>query len=73
MFFLDVDPEIAAVRITENRSAIEMFESLEALKKVRSKALALTCFNRWIIVDANKSHVEVASELNKHIFRIKKR
>jgi dTMP kinase len=71
MFFLDVDPENAAARIAENRSATEMFESLEALKKVRSKALALTRFNRWIIIDANMPQVEVAFELDKHVFRIK--
>jgi thymidylate kinase len=68
MFFLDVSPAEAAARIAENRTETEMFESLEALRKVREKALSLTRFDKWTIIDSNKPVNEVASELRKNIF-----
>jgi dTMP kinase len=68
MYFLDVKPEEAAKRISENRTEIEMFEGYDALKKVRAKALALTRFNSWTVVDGNKPTEEVASALRKCIF-----
>ncbi len=68
MFFLDVKAENAAARIRENRSEIEMFESYAALKKVRSKALSLTRFNKWVVIDSNKPTDEVALALKKSIF-----
>jgi dTMP kinase len=68
MFFLDVSPTEAAVRIAENRTKTEMFESLEALRKVRWKALSLTRFDEWTIIDSNKSVNEVASALRKNMF-----
>jgi len=54
MFFLDVDPKIAASRIKNNRTDFEMFENLSSLSKVRAKALELTRFDNWIIVDSNQ-------------------
>ena len=69
MFFLDASPEVAAARIEKNRREIEMFESLEALRKVRTKALGLTRFNRWIIIDSNKSPIDVALALKKNLNR----
>ena len=54
MFFLDVDPKIAASRIKNNRTDFEMFENLSSLRKVRAKALDLTRFDNWIIVDSNQ-------------------
>jgi dTMP kinase len=68
MFFLDVSPTEAAVRIAENRTETEMFESLEALEKVRARALSLTRFDEWTIIDSNKSVNEVASALRKNMF-----
>jgi len=68
MFFLDVSPKEAAVRIAENRTETEMFESLEALRKVRKKALSLTRFDEWTIIDSNKPVNEVASALRKSMF-----
>jgi dTMP kinase len=68
MYFLDVKPEEAAKRISENRTEIEMFEGYEALRKVRGKALALTRFNSWTILDGGKPAEEVASALRKGIF-----
>jgi dTMP kinase len=68
MFFLDVSPKEAAARIVKNRKQTEMFETLEALKKVRAKALSLTRFDKWIIVDSNKPVAEVASALKANLF-----
>lgn len=67
MYFLDVKPEEAAKRISENRTEIEMFEGYEALKKVRGKALALTRFNRWTVVDGGQPAEEVAAALIKSL------
>jgi dTMP kinase len=67
MFFLDVNPEVATARIIKNRTAIEMFESLNALKKVRAKALELARFDKWIIIDSNKSSTDVALALNAYL------
>ncbi len=69
MFFLDVYPEKAASRITKNRAQTEMFENLVALKKVRAKALALTRFSNWIIVDSNGSIDKTASNLEMQLTR----
>lgn len=55
MFFLDVNPKEAYKRIMCTRERREMFESLEELKKIRRKALALALMDKWKIVDANKS------------------
>ncbi len=41
MFFLDVSPEVAASRIMDSRREREMFEEVDALRKVRFKALSL--------------------------------
>ena len=68
MFFLDVTPEEAASRIAQNRKQTEMFESLVSLRKVRAKALSLTRFDAWAIVDSNRPVAEVASALNKSLF-----
>ncbi len=67
MFFLDVNPEVANSRIVKNRSSIEMFENLRSLKKVRSKALELTRFDKWIIIDSNRSSIDVALSLNRNL------
>ena len=68
LFFLDVNPEEAADRIAKNRKQTEMFESLKALRKIRAKALSLTRFDKWVIVDSNKPVAEVASELEANLF-----
>jgi dTMP kinase len=67
MFFLDVTPEEAAFRISQNRNEKEMFEDLNALRKVRSKALSLASTGRWTIVDANKPMTEVAATIQRMI------
>jgi dTMP kinase len=67
MFFLDVNPEVATTRIVKNRVSIEMFENLNALRKVRAKVLELTRFNEWTIIDSNRSSIDVALELNRNL------
>jgi len=69
MFFLDVSPEVARNRIKNNRSETEMFENLPALKKVRNKALSLTRFDDWIIIDSNEPTEAVASKLRKKLLQ----
>ncbi len=63
MFFLDVSPEVARNRIKNNRSETEMFENFPSLKKVRNKALSLTRFDDWTIIDSNEPTETVASKL----------
>ena len=72
MFFLDVNPKEAASRIAKTRRQTEMFESLNALRKIRAKALALTRFDKWSIIDSNKSIAETASEINSSLFNGKR-
>lgn len=67
MLFLDVSPEEATSRITRFRSEREMFEDIDALRKVRAKALSLAFFGKWIIVNSNKPVSEVAETVKKII------
>lgn len=67
MFFLDVDPEEAHGRILEGRERREMFESLEELRRTRRKALAPASGGRWVIIDANKSEDDVATEIRRYL------
>jgi dTMP kinase len=60
MFFLDATPEKLVERIAQ-RNEIEMFESLEALVKVRSKALRLA--GGWHIIDTDRSVEQTASDI----------
>jgi len=65
MLFLDVNPDEAASRITRHRSEKEMFEDIDALSKVRTKALELAHSGKWIIVNSNRSVIEVAATIKK--------
>ena len=67
MIFLDVSPEEAASRITQSRVEKEMFEDIDALSKVRAKALSLTFLDKWTIVNSNHSATEVAATIMKII------
>jgi len=64
MYFLDVTPEVAVARV-KKRGETEMFETYGALRKVRVKALALTRFDMWLIVDSNQDIDQVAGVLKK--------
>ena len=61
--FLDVEPEEAHRRIIENRSKREMFESLEQLRKVGTRALSLAQVFGWTIIDANRPEEEVERQI----------
>jgi dTMP kinase len=60
MFFLDATPEKLVERIAL-RSEVEMFESLEALVKVRSKALRLA--EGWHIINTDRSVEQTALDI----------
>lgn len=60
MFFLDATPEKLVERIAL-RSEVEMFESLEALVKVRGKALRLA--EGWHIIDTDRSVEQTAADI----------
>jgi dTMP kinase len=64
MYFLDVTPEVAAARV-KKRVETEMFETYAALKKVRVKALSLTRFDGWSVLDSNQNVDKVAFVLRK--------
>lgn len=68
MFFLDVTPQEANKRIKEARQALEMFESLEELTRVRARALPLVSTGGWTVLDGNKPPEEVEREI-RHILR----
>lgn len=60
MFFLDASPEELVERIKRRRET-EMFETLEAFRKVRSKAIALA--KGWYIIPTNQSVDETFQEI----------
>lgn len=66
MYFLDVTPEVAVARV-KKRAETEMFETYAALKNVRAKALALTRFDMWLIIDSNQPIDQVTSVLKKRL------
>jgi dTMP kinase len=61
--YLDVEPERAYRRIQESRDQREMFESLEQLMKVGSKARRLAVLHGWSIVDGNMKEEDVQSRI----------
>lgn len=65
MFFLDVHPEEADRRIRRTRSKMEMFESLEELKRIRRTALCLASTDKWRILNANKPAEDIEKEITK--------
>ena len=60
MFFLDASPEELVQRMKQRRET-EMFETLEAFMKVRSKAILLA--KGWYIVNTSRLLEETASEI----------
>jgi dTMP kinase len=63
MFFLDVPSEEADKRIRQTRKQTEMFETLEELKKTRSKALTLAQIDKWTIIDAEQPASNVEKDI----------
>lgn len=62
MFFLDATPEKLVERIAK-RSEVEMFESLEALVKVRGKALHLA--KGWHVINTDRSVEQTFADITK--------
>ena len=67
MFFIDVTPEEAHRRIEENRTEIEMFESLERLQKVRGRVLELAQRKEWTIIDGDQSQDDIQAKLRRQV------
>lgn len=65
MFYLDTAPQEAYRRIRQTRRSHEMFESIDALRKVRVKALSLALIGKWRIIDADKPIEEVEMAIKK--------
>lgn len=65
MIFLDVRPEVAANRINRSRYVMEVFEGIDALRRVRVKALSLARDGKWTVIDGNKSEEEVLSSIKR--------
>jgi len=65
MFFLDVPPEEASKRIRENRDphALEMFENIENLRRIRAKALSLVSTDKWKIINGGHTAEEVEKDI----------
>ena len=60
MFFLDAEPDRLLRRI-HRRNEVEMFETHEALVKVRGKALALA--KKWHVIDTSGSIEDTFSKI----------
>jgi dTMP kinase len=54
LILVDVDPEVACKRIRNRTHAMEVFENLSSLIKIRSRMIELS-EGRWSIVDNNRS------------------
>ncbi|MBR5613820.1 MAG: dTMP kinase [Clostridia bacterium] len=72
-FFVDVSPETAMERITQNRRTTEIYETLERLTAVREgyiKAFEkLQNVEKIKIFDGNKSISEIAEEIQNFVFK----
>lgn len=62
MFFLDADPDVLFNRV-QKRDESEIFENIEAFKKVRRKALFLV--KNWYVINTSGSINDTFSEIEK--------
>ncbi len=62
MFFLDADPDVLFRRV-QKRDESEIFENIEAFKKVRKKALFLV--KNWYVINTSGSIDDTFSEIEK--------
>jgi len=67
MFFLDAEPKIILKRIVD-REEREMFETIDSLVKVRSKALFLV--KKWHIIDTSGSIDDTFLKIEKILDRL---
>jgi dTMP kinase len=68
--FIDVDPEISLERILASRQHVEMYETLDNLRKVRDQYLKafekLSRSEHVVHVDGNRDPEAIASEIQHH-------
>ena len=73
--FIDITPETGMNRLNKERSSIELYETLENLKKVRTKYYEafdqLKSKENIFITDGNRSPEIVAAEIWNEIFQLK--
>lgn len=71
--FIDTDPDMAVERIARNRFQRELFEKKSFLIKVREKYLEafekLKDVEQVVIIDGNRSELEIAEDIRTQIFR----
>jgi len=70
MFFLDAPPETLHQRV-QQREKVEIFETLEALQRVRRKALSVA--TKWNIVDTSGTVDQTFTHLQKMLERLDKK
>ncbi len=70
--FIDVEPQVAMQRISQNRENIEIYESLERLTAVRCAYMdafsSMKDVERVKLFDGNKSPEEIAQEIEEFVF-----
>jgi len=49
------------------RKRLEMFESLEELKRIRRKVLSLASMGEWTIINANVLREDIEEEIKKSL------
>jgi dTMP kinase len=67
LIYLDVSPDEAFRRVVQNRVEVERFENIDELSKTSEKALDLVSDGKWIIVDGNRSIIEIHETILKVI------
>ncbi len=71
VIFVDISPDVAMERISQNRENIEIYESLDRLTAVRQGYLdafeLMKNEENIVIFDGNKSVEEIASDIEKYV------
>ena len=72
--YIDIAPEISMARLSKSRSSMDLYETLENLKKVRSKYLEvfeqLKSVEKIFITDGNRSPEIIAADIWNEILKI---
>ncbi|MEO8148193.1 MAG: dTMP kinase [Bacteroidia bacterium] len=72
--YIDISPEISMQRLTKGRSSMELYETIENLRKVKEKymeAMELLKFKEHIfITDGNRSPETIAADIWKKVSHI---
>ncbi|MFI5185960.1 MAG: dTMP kinase [Chitinophagales bacterium] len=74
--YIDISPDLSMKRLNKGRNTIELYESIENLKKVREKYFeAFELFEgkeNVFITDGNRSRQEIANDIWQEVSRIAK-